>query len=165
MSIQVGKINNELEREYSEISTDWRHRDNLTWQLPSIIIIIGGTLVAAAFLLEIDPQYLILIRSTLLLFDALISACLTIALGQNILYQIGSTMALEWIIEGKEGKEKKILGLKFRRTIKPKRDLELSRMKICKLLFTVLRGSTILFILCIFITGFLFCLFFYVLCF
>ena len=80
MSIQVGKINNELEREYREISTDWRHRDNLTWQLPSIIIIIGGTLVAAAFLFEIDPQYLILIRSTLLLFDALLSLCLTLAL-------------------------------------------------------------------------------------
>jgi len=153
-----------LEREYSEISTDWRHRDNLTWQIPSILITIGGGLVAAAFLLEIDPQYLILVRSTLLLFDALLSFCLTLALGQNILYQVGSSKALEWIIEGKEGKEK-ILGLKFRRTIKPKKDLELSRMKICKILFTDLRGSTILFILCISITGFLFCLFIYVLCF
>lgn len=164
MSIQVGKINNELEREYSEISTDWRHRDNLTWQLPSILITIGGGLVAAAFLLEIDPQYLILVRSILLFFDFSLSFCLTHALGQNILYQVGSSKALEWIIEGKE-KEKKILGLKFRRTIKPKKDLKLSRMKICKILFKDLRGSTFLFILCIFITGFLFCLFIYVLCF
>ena len=153
-----------LEREYSEISTDWRHRDDLTWQIPSILITIGGGLVAAAFLLEIDPQYLILVRSILLLFDALLSACLTHALGQNILYQVGSSKALEWIIEGKE-KEKKILELKFRRTIKPKKDLELSRMKICKILFTDLRGSTILFILCISITVFLFGLFIYVLCF
>lgn len=153
-----------LEREYSEISTDWRHRDDLTWQIPSILITIGGGLVAAAFLLEIDPQYLILVRSTLLLFDALLSFCLTLALEQNILYQVGSSKALEWIIEGKE-KEKKILELKFRRTIKPKKDLELSRMKICKILFTDLRGSTILFILCISITVFLFGLFIYVLCF
>lgn len=164
MSIQVGKINNELEREYSEISTDWRHRDNLTWQLPSIIIIIGGTLVAAAFLFEIDPQYLIFVRSILLLFDALLSLCLTHALGQNILYQVGSSTALEWIIEGKE-KEKKILLPNSRRTIKPKKDLKLSRKEIRIILFTDLRGSTFLFILCIFITGSLFCLFFYVLCF
>ena len=154
-----------LEREYSEISTDWRHRDNLTWQIPSILITIGGGLVAAAFLLEIDPQYLILVRSILLLFDAFLSLCLTLALVQNIIYQVGSTRALEWILGGKECKEKeeKILGLKFRRTIKPRKDLELSIKEISKTLFIDLTGSTLLCILCIFITGFLFSLLFYVL--
>jgi hypothetical protein len=161
MSIQVGKINNELEREYSEISTDWRHRDNLTWQLPSIMITIGGGLVAAAFLLEIDPQYLILIRSILLFFDFSLSACLTYALGQNILYQVGSSKALEWIIEGEE---EKVLERKFRRVLKPK-DLGLSRKEILEFLFKQLLGSTLFFILCIIITGSLFCLFIYVLCF
>ncbi|KKK44081.1 MAG: hypothetical protein Lokiarch_21250 [Candidatus Lokiarchaeum sp. GC14_75] len=152
-----------LEREYSEISTDWRHRDNLTWQIPSILITIGGGLVAAAFLLEIDPQYLILVRSTLLLFDASLSFCLTHALGQNIFYQVGSSKALEWIIGGKECQKKKILGVKCRRIINPKDDLDLSRKEICKFLKHELRGSTILFILCIIITVSLFCLFFYVL--
>ncbi|GAH15519.1 unnamed protein product, partial [marine sediment metagenome] len=81
--------------------------------------------------------------------------------------QVGSSKALEWIIKGKEDKEKeeKILGVKFRRTIKPKKDLELSRKEICKILFTDLTGSTLLFILCISITVFLFGLFIYVLCF
>ena len=152
-----------LEREYSEISTDWRHRDNLTWQIPSILITIGGGLVAAAFLLEIDPQYLILVRSTLLLFDASLSFCLTHALGQNIFYQVGSSKALEWIIGGKECQKKKFLGVKCRRIINPKDDLDLSRKEICKFLKHELRGSTILFILCIIITVSLFCLFFYVL--
>ncbi len=150
-----------LEREYSEISTDWRHRDNLTWQIPSILITIGGGLVAAAFLLEIDPQYLILVRSTLLLFDASLSLCLTHALGQNIFYQVGSSKALEFI-EGKENKEK-VLRVKCRRIINPKDDLDLSRKEICKFLKHELRGSTILFILCIIITVSLFCLFFYLL--
>jgi len=153
-----------LEREYSEISTDWRHRDNLTWQIPSILITIGGGLVAAAFLLEIDPQYLILVRSTLLLFDASLSSCLTHALGQNIFYQVGSSKALEFI-EAKEGKEnkEKVLRVKCRRIINPKDDLDLSGKDIRRFLKHELRGSTILFILCIIITGSLFFLFFYVL--
>ena len=45
------------EVEYSQISQDWRHRDNLTWQIPSIIVVIGGALITAAFALKIDPKY------------------------------------------------------------------------------------------------------------
>ncbi len=39
--------------EYTEISADWRHRDNLTWQIPSLLSAIAGGLVVAAYALEL----------------------------------------------------------------------------------------------------------------
>jgi len=51
----------DLKEEYNQISEDWRHRDKLTWQLPSVVIVIGSALTAAAFTLNIDPQYLYVI--------------------------------------------------------------------------------------------------------
>jgi hypothetical protein len=71
------------EVEYEQISEDWRHRDNLTWQIPSVIVVIGGALIAAAFTLNIKP----FIRPVLLGFAILLSLCLTIALGQNLVLQ------------------------------------------------------------------------------
>ena len=41
--------------EYEQISEDWRHRDNFTWQIPSVIVVIGGALIAAALTLDIKP--------------------------------------------------------------------------------------------------------------
>ena len=36
--------------EYEQLSQDWRHRDILTWQLPSVLVIGTGILVGEAFL-------------------------------------------------------------------------------------------------------------------
>lgn len=133
------------EVEYQQISEDWRHRDNLTWQIPSIIVVIGGALIAAAFALNIDPHYLCIVRPILLGFGASLSLCLTFALAQNLWYQVGSGEALKKIVEGK-GDE--IPNSKMRRTLCPK-DLGISKKRFIKLLFTRLTGSTILLILCI----------------
>ncbi len=35
--------------EYEQVSEDWRHRDNLTWQLPSILLVVGGVALGTAF--------------------------------------------------------------------------------------------------------------------
>jgi len=102
--------------EYKQISEDWRHRDNLTWQLPSVVIVIGSALTAAAFTLDIDLQYLYVIRPILLLFGGFLSLCLTYALKENLWYQIGSGEALIKIAQNK-GDE--IPTDKVRRIIRP----------------------------------------------
>ena len=85
--------------EYAQISDDWRHRDNLTWQIPSVIVVIAGATLVAAFKLDIDPQYLLYaVRAGLLFLALSLSSCLTYALNQNIWYQVGSSLALESII-------------------------------------------------------------------
>ncbi len=76
----------ELEKvRYEQASEDWRHRDRLTWQMPSILIVVGGLLVAEAFKLPDDaPSW---IRNALLLFAFGLSTSLTLALSQNLVLQ------------------------------------------------------------------------------
>ncbi len=154
---------NNLEHiKYVQISEDWRHRDNLTWQLPSIIVIIGGALITAAFGLNIDPQYLYLVRATLLGFGALLSFCLTFALTQNLWYQIGSSEYLKKFVN-LENKEE-LPNLKLLRSISP-RDFKISPWYIIiKQHFKGLLGSIILLFSCFVITFWLFGLFFVVIC-
>jgi uncharacterized membrane protein len=68
--------------EYEQASEDWRHRDTLTWQMPAVLVVVGGVVVAEAFQLTAEsPDY---IRPMLLLFAFSLAICLTIALRQNI---------------------------------------------------------------------------------
>jgi hypothetical protein len=117
--------------EYNQISEDWRHRDNLTWQIPSVIVVIGGALIAAAFTLNIEPC----IRPVLLGFALLLSLCLTIALGQNL------------ELQNLNGKQLKNLSKKIGK--------ETQRVNFAMI------GSYLLFILCILISGFLTSILFY----
>ena len=141
--------------EYNQISQDWRHRDNLTWQIPSIIVAIGGGLIAGAFGLKIDSRYICIVRPILLGFGALLAFCLTFALAQNLWYQVGSGEAL---IRIASGKGIRIPKNKLRRTLTPK-DSHISWGDFVKRLFTILRGSAVLLILCMLITVVLFALF------
>lgn len=71
--------------EYEQTSQDWRHRDVLTWQLPSVLVIVGGILVARAFdLPKTAPPW---IKNVLLGFTAFLALCLTAALLQNLILQ------------------------------------------------------------------------------
>lgn len=70
--------------EYEQLSQDWRHRDVLTWQFPSVLILVGGVLVAQAFGLSGEPPW---IRSVPLGLGAGLATCLTIALRQNLRLQ------------------------------------------------------------------------------
>ena len=79
--------------EYIQTSHDWRHRDVLTWQLPSILVVVGGLLVAQAFdLPERAPQW---IRIIILGFGAGLAFCLTWALLQNLDLQRKNTENLQ----------------------------------------------------------------------
>ena len=142
----------DLTEEYNQISEDWRHRDKLTWQLPSVVVVIGSALTAAAFTLNIDLQYLYVIRPILLLFGGFLSLCLTFALKENLWYQIGSGEALIKIVQDKGDK---IPMDKVRRIIKPE-DLAIneSMKQLCKKYR--LAGSYIFYIFCIFVTIILF---------
>ena len=146
------------EVEYEQISSDWRHRDNLTWQIPSILVVVGGALVAGAFGLDIDPCWVKIIRPLLLLFGAFFSVTLDIALVQNLRYQIASGKALEKLANG-EGDEILEAGNKIRRTLRPK-DLKVSMGELLSRLFKGLLGSILLLLLCFFITSTLIWLFF-----
>ena len=140
--------------EYAQISNDWRHRDNLTWQIPSVIVAIGGALITVAFTPNIGSEYTF-IRPILLGFGAFLSLCLTFALIQNLWYQVGSEEALMKIVNGEKLVIKKE---KPRRTINPE-DLNISKGDVINRLFTGLTGSTFLVLLCIGITVILFILF------
>jgi len=142
------------EVEYSQISQDWRHRDNLTWQIPSIVVAIGGGLTAAAFGLKIDCRYICVVRPILLGFGALLAFCLTFALAQNLWYQVGSGEALIRIARFKRSTIPKN---KPRRTLNRK-DFDISRWGFVVRLFRRLTGSAFLLILCMFITFVLFAL-------
>ncbi len=134
--------------EYAEISTDWRHRDNLTWQIPSLLSAIAGGLVAAAYALDFPPlEDLLRVRLALLGIAVGLSACLTLALGQNLRYQIGSGIALEQLREGV-----KIPRATLTRAIRPMQ-LGATVKEILKRLLFRLSGSTLLFILCVGITA------------
>ncbi len=76
----------ELEKvRYEQASEDWRHRDQLTWQMPAILVVVGGLLVAEAFKLPDDaPSW---VRDALLLFAFGLSISLTLALSQNLILQ------------------------------------------------------------------------------
>ena len=70
---------------YEQASADWRHRDQLTWQIPAVLVVVGGLLVAEAFTLPSEaPGW---VRSALFLFAFALSVSLTIALFQNLMLQ------------------------------------------------------------------------------
>ena len=133
--------------EYTEISTDWRHRDNLTWQIPSLLSAIAGGLVAAAYAVDLSsPEDLRFVRLVLLGIAAGLSTCLTFALGQNLRYQIGSGIALEQLRQGLQIPREKLT-----RAIKPMQLGATPREILRRCLFR-LTGSTLLLILCVGIT-------------
>ncbi len=131
--------------EYSEISSDWRHRDNLTWQIPSLLSAIAGGLIVAAYGVQM-PEHGSAIRLSLLGIAGGLSFCLTFALAQNLGYQACSGAALERLGQGRDIPREK-LSRSIRRT-----DLCLARREILRRLVTKLTGSTMLFILCVAIT-------------
>ena len=86
----------ELEKvRYEQASQDWRHRDQLTWQMPAILVVVGGLLVAEAFKLPDDaPSW---VRNALLLFAFGLSTTLTLALSQNLILQGNDRKIIETI--------------------------------------------------------------------
>ena len=69
--------------DYQQLSDDWRHRDQLTWQLPSVLVVITGALVAIVH----EFQNLDQVGNYLLWGCLIFAGLLTIALGQNLYFQ------------------------------------------------------------------------------
>lgn len=72
-------------QDYQQLSDDWRHRDQLTWQLPSVLVAISGALIAAVF--QITTLETAGVRFYLLWGGLIFASLLTIALGQNLYFQ------------------------------------------------------------------------------
>jgi len=71
--------------EYEQASEDWRHRDHLTWQIPAVLVVVGGLLVAEAYKLPYGVPTWVKIALLLLAFG--LSLSLTLALIHNLLVQ------------------------------------------------------------------------------
>ena len=69
--------------DYQQLSDDWRHRDQLTWQLPSVLVAITGALIAIVH----EFKNLDDVENYLLWGGLFFAGLLTIALGQNLYFQ------------------------------------------------------------------------------
>ena len=91
------------------LSADWRHRDQLTWQMPAVMVAVSGGLMAAAF--QLDELHVI--RVYLLWAGGLFSGLVTVALGQNIYYQ---RVASDLIVAIQDGNQFQVTRVPKRRT-------------------------------------------------
>ena len=71
--------------DYQQLSDDWRHRDQLTWQLPSVLVAVSGALIVAV--IQFDELERAGVKNYLLWGGLLFAGLLTIALGQNLYFQ------------------------------------------------------------------------------
>jgi uncharacterized protein (DUF427 family) len=84
--VEVGAALDDLTKlVYEQASADWRHRDQLTWQMPAVLVVVGGVLVAEAYKLPNEVPFWV--RDILLLFAFTLSVSLFVALSQNLLLQ------------------------------------------------------------------------------
>jgi uncharacterized membrane protein YfcA len=86
---------------YDQLAADWRHRDQLTWQLPSVLIAVSGALISAVYGVDNLPPD---VKTFLLAAGSVFTALLTIALGQNLYYQTVGEVLMDKIADGSEVK-------------------------------------------------------------
>ena len=95
-----GDSKNELKQiEYIQVSEDWRHRDSLTWQMPTALVVAGGVLIAEAFNL---PDQNVWLRPYILLAAFGLAASLTVALWQNLDLQRKNRTLIQKLYPGTE---------------------------------------------------------------
>jgi len=126
--------------DYEQLSADWRHRDQLTWQLPSVLVAISGALITIVF--EFDK--LAHLQVYFLWGGLLFAGLLTIALGQNLYFQ---TVAEDLMDAIKGGEQVRGSSIPIRRTTGPSFGALMMRG-------FVKMGSTGLFLLSVGLSGF-----------
>lgn len=72
-----------VEIDLKQYYEDWRHRDRLTWQIPTVVIAVGGMLIATAYGYQLEPM----IRSLMFWPGAFFAGTMTTMLAQNLYYQ------------------------------------------------------------------------------
>lgn len=83
---------------YQQLSEDWRHRDRMTWQLPSVLIIVGGLLLALIFNVESPVESSV--KDYLLWGGFVFTLLLTFFLTRNTYLQAVGADLMERIREG-----------------------------------------------------------------
>lgn len=76
--------------ETEELLEFWRHRDRLTWQLPSVLVAIAGALTYGAFhvySLNISDTMKVAVNITAFGYAWFFSLCTIVMLAQNLYYQ------------------------------------------------------------------------------
>lgn len=68
---------------YELLFADWRHRDQLTWQLPAVVVAVSGALITVIYSFDVPEP----VRTSMLGGGATFAGILAIMLGQNIYYQ------------------------------------------------------------------------------
>lgn len=126
--------------DYEQLSNDWRHRDQLTWQLPSVLVAVSGALITIVFQFDKLSE----VKYHLLWGGLLFAGLLTIALGQNLYFQ---TVAEDLMDAIKNGEQLRGCRIPRRRTTGPSVGALIIRN-----FFKA--GSTGLFLLCAAFTGF-----------
>ncbi|MEE9442223.1 MAG: hypothetical protein V3V99_06105 [candidate division Zixibacteria bacterium] len=129
--------------DYEQLSDDWRHRDQVTWQLPSVLVAVSGALIAAV--LQFDKLTCAGVRDYLLWGGLLFAGLLSIALGQNLYFQ---TVAEDLMDAIKNGEPVRGSSIPKRRANGPAFGTFVRRC-------VVKTGSTGLFLLSAGLTGFL----------
>ncbi len=127
--------------DYEQLSADWRHRDQLTWQLPSVLVAVSGALITIVY----QFNNLAHVGNYLLWGGLLFAGLLTIALGQNLYFQ---TVAEDLMDAIRSGEAVRGSSIPRRREPEPSFGALLKRG-------LVKAGSTGLFLLSAGLTGFL----------
>ena len=79
---------------YEQLSEDWRHRDRITWQLPAVLVVVGGLLLGGPFgIFIVDPR----VKNWLLLVGFVFACLLTIMLVRNLYLQAVGNDLMETI--------------------------------------------------------------------
>ncbi len=127
--------------DYEQLSDDWRHRDQLTWQLPSVLIAVSGALITIVFQFENLTE----VKYYLLWGGLLFAGLLSIALGQNLYFQTVAEDLMDAIKNGE-----RLRGCRIPRRRAPGPSFGALMMR-----GFVKTGSTGLFLLSAGLTGFL----------
>lgn len=86
------------EWEYREAAADWRHRDGLTWQMPTVMVSLVGLVMSQIYRESFvpDPEW---IRVVILVMFAAMSGGLVVTLKQNLVLQDHSRQIMQSISE------------------------------------------------------------------
>jgi hypothetical protein len=133
------------EIDFKQYYEDWRHRDNLTWQIPAVTTVIGSGIIIGSYMATAITWC---VKALAFGLGAFFSATLTVMLAQNLYYQWRDKEHLK----DYENKQRTNAAFKSR-PIPPKTEEEKNhkgfQSKLGRILGRQRIGSTLLLIICL----------------